>query len=65
MSYVLATTETVVRWYKFVYGPELKPGDFELERELDTRIIPTFGDKKTAKGAAIALGLKTWRYVKL
>ena len=38
MSYVLATTEDKVRWYK---------------------------DKATAKDAAKALGLKTWRYVKI
>lgn len=65
MSYVLATTENKVRWYKFRLGKNLKEGEFELDTELDLRVIPHFSDKKTAKSAALALGLKTWKYVKL
>ncbi len=65
MSYILATTEQVVRWYKFKCARELQPGEFELLTELDLRAVPHFGDKETAKFAAQALGLKTWRYVKI
>ena len=62
MSYFLATTETKVRWYKF---SEWKHGEFELIEQLDLRQVPAFGDKETAKRAALALGLKVWRYVKV
>jgi len=65
MSYVLGTTEHVVRWYKFKFRQELQPGEFELLTELDLRAVPKFGDKETAKEAALALGLKTWRYVRI
>ncbi|MBL0423424.1 hypothetical protein JI739_24025 [Ramlibacter sp. AW1] len=65
MSYLLATTESKVRWYKFSFGPELKPGVFELLEVLDLHQVPAFGDKETAKRAALALGLKVWRYVKI
>ncbi|AXW35211.1 hypothetical protein CJO88_16740 [Ralstonia solanacearum] len=65
MTYVLATTETVVSWYSFKYDNNLRPGDFELLERLDLRKVPQFGDKETAKRAAIALGLKTWIYVRL
>ena len=63
MSYVLATTETRVRWYKF-QTPVVRD-QFELIEVLDTREVPMWGDKESAKLAALALGLKTWRYVKL
>ena len=65
MSYVLATTEDKVRWYKYKYDQSLKAGDFELLEILYLRQVPLFGDKMTAKDAAKALGLKTWRYVKI
>ena len=65
MSYVLATTENKVKWYKFTYNSTLEQGQFELLDILDLSQIPMFGDKSTAKDAAKALGLKTWRYVKL
>lgn len=65
MTYVLATTETVVSWYSFRFGPELKPGEYELLERLDLRRVPQFGDKETAKRAAQALGLKTWMYVRI
>lgn len=65
MTYVLATTETVVSWYSFHFNDSLRPGDFELLERLDLRKVPQFGDKETAKRAALALGLKTWMYVRL
>ena len=65
MSYVLATNHTKVRWYKFEVCPFSKPGEFELLAELDLSQVPSFGDKESAKLAAQALGLKTYRYVKL
>ncbi|CAM3407409.1 hypothetical protein [Paracidovorax anthurii] len=65
MSYVLATTENKVRWYKYEFGPGMKPGEFELLDQLDLHAVPNLGDKETAKRAAQALGLKTWRYVKI
>lgn len=64
-SYVLATTHNKVKWYKFDLSPHLKPGAFELLDVLDLQEIPCFSDKQTAKRAAQALGLKTYRYVKL
>jgi hypothetical protein len=65
MTYYLATTETKVRWYKFTASVDLSPGEFELLDILDLRQLPAFGDKHTAKQAALALGLKVWRYVRL
>jgi hypothetical protein len=70
MSYVLATTETRVRWYVIAIKKvedilNLKAGEFELAEELNLALVPGFGNKDTAKRAAIALGLKTWRYVKI
>lgn len=65
MSYVLATTEDKVRWYKYKFDQNLKVGDFELLEILDLRQVPLLRDKVTAKDAAKALGLKTWRYIKL
>lgn len=64
-SYVLATTGVKVQWYKFTFGKDLKRDDFELVNELDLMVVPIFGDKATALKAANALGLKTWRYVRL
>lgn len=65
MSYVLATTENKVRWYSFEFGTQTKPGNFILLPQLDLNEVPLFGDKETAKRAAQALGLKTWRYVQI
>ncbi|NWK46423.1 hypothetical protein [Ralstonia pickettii] len=65
MAYVLATTETVVRWYNFRSNPAPHPGEFELLERLDLSKVPQFGDKETAKSAAQALGLKTWAYVRI
>jgi hypothetical protein len=65
MSYILATTENTVRWYKFTVDQNLQPGQFELLERLNLREVPLFYDKQTAKAAAMALGLKTYRYVKI
>jgi hypothetical protein len=65
MAYILATTESKVRWYKFEFDTTTKFRDFELLDILDLNLVPQFGDKATAKNAAQALGLKTWRYVKI
>lgn len=62
MSYVLGTTESKVRWYKFKFDQNLQEGQFELLNELDIGLVPVFNDKETAKQAAFALGLKSWRY---
>lgn len=64
MYYVLATTDVNVRWYKATFPDKKEPGAFELLKELDLRRVETFPDKKSAKLAALELGLKTWRYVK-
>jgi hypothetical protein len=63
MNYVLATKHDVVRWY--VYKLPLVAGQFELIDNLDLKTVPVWGNKESAKCAAIALGLKTWRYVGL
>ena len=65
MSYVLATNHSKVKWYKFKFDSSTKPGGFELLDVLDLHQVPCFGDKQTAKLAAQALELKTYRYVKL
>jgi hypothetical protein len=70
MAYLLATTESHVRWYVVrLKQPDdilaLKEGQFELIDHLDLGVVPGFGNKDTAKRVAKALGLKTWRYVKL
>ena len=64
MTYILATTEDTVRWYKFSYDENLEPGQFELLEKLDLKRVPYFGDKEMAKLAAQARGLKTWKYVR-
>lgn len=65
MSYVLATTENVVRWYRFDINGNPEAGAFTLQVELDLSVIPQFTDKKAATKAAASLGLKTWRPVRL
>jgi hypothetical protein len=65
MSYVLATTENVVRWYSFDFSEEVNDKCFTIIDRLDLNRVPQAGNKETAKFWAIAMGLKTWRYVKL
>ena len=55
--YVLATTEKIVRWYAIAFDHK----SFELLDQLDLNCIMGYH----AKFAAQALGLKTWRYMKL
>lgn len=62
MVYVLATTEDKVRWYKFNSS---EPSGFSLQNELDLKVVSAFPSKEGAKCAALLLGLKTWRYVKI
>ena len=63
MSYVLATTERVVRWY--VFDPKtVSSTTYSLSDVLDLQIVPA-ADKATAKFWAQEMGLKTWRYVKI
>lgn len=65
MAYVLASTGTKVKWYKFNNRPGLAKGDFELVDVLDLNVVPGFGTKQAAEAAAVALGLRTWRYVQI
>lgn len=65
MSYVLATHGNHVRWYRFELKPDLRPGAFTLEAELDLGVVPIFANKEGAKQAAQTLGLTTWRYVRI
>jgi hypothetical protein len=70
MSYLLATTDARVRWYDVKIESaedflKLQPGDFSLKEELNLAIITGWGNKETAKRVAMAIGLKTWRYVKI
>jgi hypothetical protein len=70
MAYVLATIDTKVRWYVVPLRrvediQSLEPGQFTLLEHLDLEVVPGFGNKDTAKEVALAIGLTTWRYVKL
>ncbi|MEO7116059.1 MAG: hypothetical protein ABIZ18_09370 [Caldimonas sp.] len=65
MSYVLATYGNHVRWYRFEMSSRLREGAFTLEAELDLGVVPVFANKDDAKRAAQALGLTTWRYVRI
>ena len=64
-TYVLGTTENIVRWYCFRVSDPNAGKNFELLDTLDLSRVPSFGDKETAKSAAKHLGLRTWRYVRL
>lgn len=65
VSYILATTEQRVRWYKFQFRNNVQSGEYELLDVLDLSQVELYGDKATAKLAALSIGLKTWRYVKI
>lgn len=65
MSYVLATPGNHVRWYQFAVSPLVQEGAYTLSVELDLGLVPNFADKAAAKRAAEALGLTTWRYVRV
>ena len=64
MTYVLATTEKTVRWYRIKTDQNGKVIGFELLDRLNLNRVTIFGDKKSANHVALAIGLKTWRYVK-
>jgi hypothetical protein len=70
-SYLLATTESTVRWYTFDHAAAIywREGDpcipFELTDILDLRGRMLAGDKNTAKHWAKAMGLTHWRYVRI
>lgn len=70
MAYLLATIGNKVQWYVVDVGSRtgiasLRKGGFNLVDVLDLEVVPGFGDKNTAKKVAMALGLTTWRYVKM
>jgi len=65
MSYIFATTENKIRWYKFISTSATKAGEYTLLDELIISEVLSFGDKAAAKNAAQLLGLKTWRYVRI
>lgn len=74
MAYVIATTETQVRWYRFLGWDSsycVVPlryetfGPLELHETLDLGLIRPFDSKEDAKLFALAAGLRTWRYVKI
>ena len=60
MDFVIATNEDRVRWYVFRLG-----APFELLDILDLKRVSQYPTKDAAKEAALAAGLKTWRYVRL
>lgn len=70
MAYVLATIGTKVQWYVVDTNrpggiSAFAKGDFGLVDVLDLKVVPGFGNKDTAKKVAMAIGLTTWRYVKM
>ena len=65
MSYVLANTGAVVKWYREVLNEKRELVGYELHDVLDLSKTVLYGDKATAKSVAQAMGLKTWRYVRI
>lgn len=61
-SYILATTESVVRWYAFNTS---NPTTYSIIEKLDLSKVPAAENKETAKHWANLMGLKSWRYVSL
>lgn len=59
MNYVLATTESKVRWYR------IEDGELVKDDVLDLQKVNIYEDKETAKKMAMRLGLQTWRYVRI
>lgn len=62
MRYVLGNMENEVKWYRV--DPALD-GGFVLLPVLDLKRVTKFADKEAAKEAALSIGLKAWRYVRL
>jgi hypothetical protein len=70
IAYLLATIGTKVQWYVVDINRHgglsgFLKGDFYLADVLDLEVVSGFGDKDTAKRVAMAIGLTTWRYVKM
>jgi hypothetical protein len=65
MAYLLATTESKPRWYRVKTNQDGEIVGFDLLARLDLKKVTRCGDKPTAKYVAMALGLKTWRHVKI
>jgi hypothetical protein len=65
-KWVLATATDLVEWYEydFSYSKVEKP-EYRLSKTLRLSSTVVHASKESAKGAAIKLGLKTWRYVSL
>ena len=65
MRYILATMENKPRWYRCKTDKDGKVTGFTLLVRLDLKKASVFGNIASAKYAALAIGLKTWRYVKI
>lgn len=64
MAWILATTEQQKRWYLYDINTP-NAGEYQLLEQRDLNRLPLWPDKQAAKEAALALGLKTWRYVRI
>ena len=60
MNYILATHGNLVRFYVIE-----RDKDPILSEQLDLSKVTSFPNKESAKHAAQAIGLKTWRYIKI
>jgi len=65
MYYVLATTEKIVRWYSYDSSQTDDKIDYTIIDQLDLNRVPRAATKAIAKSRAQAMGLNTWRYVKM
>jgi len=70
MAYLLATLGTKVQRYvvDITRHGDLSAfvkGEYDLVDVLDLELVAGFGDKATTKRVALAIGLATWRYVKM
>lgn len=63
-SWILATTGEIIEWYEYdiTYAKQEKPA-YTLSKTLHLSNVVRHATKESAKGAAMKLGLKTWRYV--
>jgi hypothetical protein len=62
MSYVLGSTDNKVQWYRFMGWGAV--AGLEVHDVLDLKATQPFASKDDAKKAAIAAGLRSWRYFK-
>lgn len=65
-GWVLATATDLVQWFEYGmdYSRVDKP-EYRLSSTLRLSATVVHATKDSAKGAAIKLGLKTWRYVSI